>query len=144
LNVTAQLALYHLRNRIFRIKPTSKRPVIESRYTANREFLDLMMDVSAANGVQFVTYVIPLNPNAENPYVAAEYEEFKRWLAAECDHRHVPFANLEGIVPFDDWGEFNSGPDFKHFRGAGHRITAEHLLAEFGPILRGRPRGPRP
>jgi hypothetical protein len=49
----------------------------------------------------------------------------------------VPYANLENVVPSQDWGIWFEGPDFKHFKGAGHRRTAVKLLEEFGPVLTG-------
>lgn len=137
LNSFVSLQAYFLRNWAFGIKATSKRPIIRTRYDTNREFLGLMSDVCAKANVTFATYVIPLNPQAENPYVSAEYAEFKTWLEAFCRDRNVPYANLEGIVPNEDWGEFNGGPDFKHFRGAGHRATADTLVKTFGPVLEG-------
>ncbi len=135
LNGYLQLRLHLLRNTLLRIKPTSKRPVIRSRYEMNREFLQMMSDVCEEAGVQFITYVIPLNPLAENPYIEEEYLEFKDWLGSVAEARRVPFANLEDLVPPSDWGEFLGGPDFKHFKGNGHRLTAAKLVEEFGPVL---------
>ena len=75
-------------------------------------------------------------PQDENPYLADEYADFKRWLAEFAAARGVPFANLEDAVPAGDWGETEDGPDFKHFKGAGHRLTVEAILAQLGPALR--------
>jgi hypothetical protein len=85
--------------------------------------------------VRFITYINPLNPQADNPYVPAEYAAFKIWAKQTADSLGVPFANLENEVPKDDWGLFLGGPDFKHFKGAGHRKTAEAVVREFGDIL---------
>ncbi len=135
MNGFLQNRLFLLRNSLLGIKPTSKRPIIQSRYDMNREFLELMIDVSERAGVRFITYVCPLNPLAENPYVAHEYAEFKTWLEGLAAERRVPFTNLEGLVPHEEWGTFLGGPDFKHFKGAGHRLVAAKLEEEFGPLL---------
>ncbi|MCC6525624.1 MAG: hypothetical protein IT373_23445 [Polyangiaceae bacterium] len=135
LNARLQYELYLLRNWLFRIRATSKRPILHSRYELNRELLALMADVARAEGIELVLYVIPLNPQAENPYVPEEYEAFKSWSAAFADERGVPFANLEDVVPRDDWGLLGDEPDFKHFRAEGHRRTAEALVDRFGPIF---------
>lgn len=124
--------LYRLRNAVFRIKATSKRPLLAGRYSLNQEFLGLMSRVAEEHGIRLATYVIPLNPQAENPYVPAEYEAFKSWLSGFARGRGIPFANLEGAVPAGDWGLLDGGPDFKHFREAGHRVTAARLLEAFG------------
>jgi len=135
LNVQAQILLGALRNKALGITPTSKRPVIPARYRTNQEFLGLMIDLARDNGVQFITYVIPLNNLAETPYIPQQYQEFKVWLADLARREGVPTANLEDVVPTEDWGTLNGYPDFKHFRGAGHRRTAEALLAHFKALL---------
>jgi hypothetical protein len=135
LNGFIQNRLYTLRNSLLGIKNTSKRPIIRARYDMNRQFLELMMDISKQAGVQFIAYIIPLNPCAENPYILQEYKEFKTWLEDLAAARRVPFANLENLVPTEEWGMWMGGPDFKHFKGAGHRRVATKLEEEFGPLL---------
>ena len=131
------LTLFLARNKLLGIKPTSKRPVIRTRYDMNREFLSLACDLARERGVQMIIYVVPLNPRAENPYVPAEYAEFKQWIAEFTRERGIPFSNLESIVPSDEWGVFMGGPDFKHFKGSGHRRTATALIEHFGDRLVG-------
>jgi hypothetical protein len=135
LNGKMQNELYEIRNQLLRIKNTSKRPIIRARYDMNREFFELMIDVSRKAGVRFITYVIPLNPQADNPYVPQEYTDFKIWLEQLTAAQRVPFANLENLVPAEEWGLWKGGPDFKHFKGAGHRLVAAKLVDEFGPLL---------
>lgn len=131
LNAYVQFQLFLLRNWLLDIKPTSKRPIIEGRYQMNREYLGMMADIARQGGVKLILYVIPLNPQAENPYIPSQYADFKEWLESFSHERDVPFANLEDAVPSDAWGELMGGPDFKHFRGEGHRLTAAALLERF-------------
>ena len=49
--------------------------------------------------------------------------------------RHLPFGNLENLVPSDEWGEWLDGPDFKHFKGVAHRRTTAKLYELFGSLL---------
>jgi hypothetical protein len=135
LNAAAQLRLFLWRNALFHIKPTSKRPVIEERYELNVEFLELLVDVARSRGVRVILYVIPLNPQSENPYLPDQYAAFKGWLQGYCRTRAIPFANLENTVPAPAWGTFMGGPDFKHFTGEGHRLTAAALLDQFGTMI---------
>jgi hypothetical protein len=135
LNASVQGQLFLLRNWFLNIKPTSKRPVIEGRYQTNKEFLGMMEEIARRGGVKLVFYVIPLNPLAENPYIPEQYVGFKAWLEKFCRDRDVPFANIENVVPSEAWGEFMGGPDFKHFREEGHRLTASALLDCFGPVI---------
>ena len=135
LNAVVQNQLFLLRNWVFNIKPTSKRPIIEGRFVMNKEFLEMMVDIAGRNGVTIILYVIPLNPLAESPYIPEQYADFKFWLEGFCKENGVPFANVENVVPTDAWGEFMGGPDFKHFKEEGHRLPAKALLERFGPII---------
>jgi hypothetical protein len=109
--------------------------VIPSRYALNQELCALMIEVARRRGVEIALYVVPLNPNAESPYVPEEYEAFKRWAEGLARDRGVPFANLEALVPPDDWGLWLGGPDFKHFREGGHRRSAAAIVDRFGPVF---------
>jgi hypothetical protein len=136
LNAEFQQAVYLLRNRMLGIRSTTKRPIIESRYELNKEFIELLIDLAERSKVTLLLYVIPLNPSGENPYIAEQYAAFKTWIESLASRRGVGFANLENVVPAEDWESVDEGPDFKHFKGAGHRATAQALLGVFGPTLR--------
>src|SRR5258708_7775729 len=133
-------ALYEVRNFILGINNMPKRPIVPERYDTNREFLGLLADVAHENGVGVILYIVPFNPRADNPYVPQEYTAFKSWLAAFAQQKQIPLANLENVVPADDWGKFFGGPDFKHFKGEGHRKTAAALVSAFGGKLAPPPR----
>jgi hypothetical protein len=135
-NAQIQLGLYRVRNWVFDIKTSTKRPIIQSRYDLNVEFQGLIADLAAESGVNIILYINPLNPRGENPYVPEQYAAFKEWATQFAADRKIPFANIENIVPEGDWGEFMGGPDFKHFRGEGHRLTANAILERFGDVLR--------
>jgi hypothetical protein len=135
LNSQAQLKLFALRNKLLNIKPTSKRPMIQSRFDMNWQFLQMLTGLARENGVQVIFYIIPLNPQGDNPYIPAEYAAFKERCQNFCSQQNIPFANFENIVPADDWGFYLDGPDFKHFRGPGHKITAAAIIERFGPQL---------
>jgi hypothetical protein len=139
LNAHLQTRLFLFRNWLFRIKPTSKRAIIEGRYGMNQEFFREMIDLSRRHGVTLIAYVVPLNPQAENPYLPEQYAEFKRWLEDVCREAEVPFANFENVVPAEHWGTFLGGPDFKHFKAMGHNLTARAIIDRFGAGLRSAP-----
>ncbi|MBI4353089.1 MAG: hypothetical protein HY593_04090 [Candidatus Omnitrophica bacterium] len=128
LNARIQMSLFLLRNKLLGIKPASKRPIIPSRLRMNKEFLGLAAEAAREKGIKLVVYVVPLNPQAESPYVPEQYEEFKEWLAQFALRNGLPTADWEKRVPVEEWGELMDGPDFKHFKGAGHRLTADALL----------------
>lgn len=135
LNGYFQERLYVLRNAVFRISSTTKRPILQARYETNREFLGLLADVAAAHDVRLVMYVIPLNPRADTPYVPSQYESFKSWVSEFARARKIPFANLENVVPLDAWGLIQGAPDFKHFREGGHRVAAEAIREQFDSVI---------
>lgn len=135
LSAFSELQFYYARNAVFGIKPSTKRPVIPARYELNQQLMAMMLDVAKQAGVSVVTYVIPLNPLSDNPYIPAQYAAYKSWLEGLASANGVAYVNLESVVPPEDWGEFMGGPDFKHFRGPGHRIVAGELLKRFRPMF---------
>jgi len=139
LNGSAQMQLMLARNYVLHIKADSKRAVIQSRYDLNFQFLKMLNDLARTNGVQPIYYVIPLNPQGDNPYIPEEYAHFKEQIKAYCEAAQIPFDNFEKAVPADDWGTFLGGPDFKHFTEAGHKITSQAILHSpaIGPVLAG-------
>lgn len=137
LNAAVQEGAFLARNKLLGITPTTKRPQIASRYALNQEFLELMIDLAKDSGVAIPMYVIPLNPLAENPYIPEEYARSVAWLDDLCRRTGTPFADLDNAVPSEHWGEFLGGPDFKHFKGEGHRITADAVMHAFGAVYEG-------
>jgi hypothetical protein len=135
LNAEMRIHLFGLRNALLGIRNTTKRPIIRDRYDTNREFLGMLVDVGRERGTDVLLYIVPFNPHAENPYIPEEYSAFKSWLTEFARATNTPLANLENAVPSSDWGLFLGGPDFKHFRGAGHRRTADALLQNFSTEL---------
>lgn len=129
--------LYGARNKLLGITNTTKRPMIPGRYDLNAQFLQMMIDVAHARDIQFIYYINPLNPQAENPYITSEYVAFKRWADSLARGANIPFANLENVVPETAWGLFMGGPDFKHFGGMGHELTADAIVGEFGAVITG-------
>ena len=83
---------------------------------------------------------MPLNPQAENPYIPEQYEEFKRWIENMCREQNVLFANFENAVPAEHWGTYLGGPDFKHFKAMGHKFTARAVVDRFSDIILDKPR----
>ena len=43
----------------------------------------------------------------------------------------MPFANFEDVVPTEHWGTYLGGPDFKHFKAMGHKLTARAVIDRF-------------
>lgn len=120
--------VYLLRNWVFRIKTSTKRPVLADRYALNQQALVASLRFARQRGIAVLLYVIPLNLGAEAPYVPAEYDAFKRWLAETARAEGAQHANLEAVVPDSSWGLLYGQPDFKHFKEAGHIATANSLL----------------
>lgn len=137
LNSALMSDIFLLRNRVLNIKASSKRPIIQSRYELNQQFIQLLLELAQRNNVEAFFYLIPLNPLSENPYIPEQYAAFKKWVERLARERGIPFANLENAVPEGEWGFNSEGPDFKHFKGTGHRITAQALVDVFGLALRG-------
>src|SRR5690606_26417021 len=115
--------VYLFRNWVFRIRTSSKRPVLADRYALNQDALIAALRLAKQRDIRVLVYVIPLNLGAEAPYVASEYAAFKTWLEQTAASEGAAFANLETAVPDESWGLLYGQPDFKHFKGDGHRAT---------------------
>jgi hypothetical protein len=135
LNGYLQQELYVLRDNLLGIRPTSKRPMMKSRYDLNRELLQIIIDRCHKAEVTFIPYVVPLHPLEENPYIPKEYADFKHWLGEVTQARGVPILNLEELVPAGEWGKPKAGHDYEHFTAAGHRRLAAKLAEAVLPSL---------
>ena len=129
------VALYHLRNRIFDITPSTKRKMIPSHYERNWQALEALVKSAVAAKIEVVLYVAPIGGTAaERPYVDSEYKAFKEALKAVAKSNSIDFVNFEDIVSPELWGDKGSTSgatgvevDFMHFTGAGHQVLAEAL-----------------
>ena len=128
--------LHLTRNALFGIKPTSKRPLMRPAYNANLAAFEAMLKSAANRGIATVVYIAPIRNDVEKPYVASEYDEFKRRVQELAASYHAKFVNLEDLVPASHWGNTDGTArssqteiDFMHFRAAGHRLLAERLYS---------------
>ncbi|MEO7359777.1 MAG: hypothetical protein ABI120_05570 [Gemmatimonadaceae bacterium] len=123
---------YLLRNWMFGIKTSTKRPILADRYTLNQQALVAAVRYAKQHGMRVLLYVIPLNRSAETPYITEQYNGFKSWLQETAITERAAFADLDTAVPDASWGLLYGQPDFKHFKEAGHVATAKALL----PLIR--------
>ncbi len=143
------LGLYKLRNTVFGIKPTTKRKMIRSRYADNMAALESILKAAADTGISVLAYIAPVGTdNGERPYDDAEYRTFKAEVEALAARYGAVFANLEDLVPAEQWGRKDSTAvgggaemDFMHFTADGHvklAATIDSLLRK--GVLTGRGR----
>lgn len=124
--------VYLLRNRVFNIKTSTKRPILSDRYALNQQALVAAVRYAKQHGIRVLVYVIPLNRTADTPYITEQYDGFKKWLEQTAATEGAAFANLESVVLDQSWGLLYGQPDFKHFKEAGHVATANALM----PLIR--------
>jgi hypothetical protein len=134
--------LFVLRNTVFGITPQSKRPVIPGRLRLNFDAYAAMLDQARERDIEVVTYVVPLRNDVEVPYIASEYEAFRREAQRVAEEHGARFADFDDLVPGEYWGMKDSTTlgegvelDFMHFQGAGHELLAdavERLLSAGG------------
>ena len=123
---------YLLRNWMFRIKTSTKRPILADRYTLNQQALVASVRYAKHHSMRVLLYVIPLNRSADTPYITAQYDGFKSWLQQTAISEGAALADLDMAVPDASWGLLYGQPDFKHFKEAGHVATANALM----PLIR--------
>ncbi len=126
--------LYNLRNLVFDINPSTKRPMLEGAFDRNWQALEAIIAVARRRGIRPVLYIAPLRPEDETLYIPHEYDSFKARLTAFASTQMVELYNLENLVPLEEWGYMGAvvtgedqAIDFMHFRFEGHRRLAQEL-----------------
>jgi hypothetical protein len=134
-------AMYRLRNWIFRIDTQSKRPILPTRYTQAMDFLELALLTAHEAGIQVLLYNVPLRQEVDTPYVPAQYEQFRKDLAAMAQRQHALYADYDDLIPKQHWGSWYATeyPDFSHFSGEGHRILAASVKRTIQPLIDSAP-----
>lgn len=129
------LQLYYLRNFLFRINPQTKRPKILGRYITNMKALETILSIASNTETRVLVYIVPTRNDVEIPYILDEYNQFKQEVEELTVAYGAIFANLEGIVPPNCWGQKESTVgkkqlelDFMHFQAKGHKILADKLI----------------
>jgi len=128
------LGLYRMRNTVFGSTPQTKRRLIRGRYESNLAALDALLAATNEDGVRSLVYIVPLRSDVDTPYDAEDYRRFKQDVEVRCRAAGAAFANLEELVPAEDWGlkqttSMRGGVeiDFMHFRASGHARLASAL-----------------
>ena len=126
------LALYSLRNSVFRIRPDTVRRLIPSRYAANMAALELILAMANAERVPVRLYIAPIRQDAKLPYDAGQYAQFKSEVAALAQSYQGTLLNWEALVLPEFWGSKDATSlggeveiDYMHFRADGHALLAE-------------------
>jgi hypothetical protein len=134
--------LHELRNTVFRIKPTSKRPVLPGTYEINLLALHGLLERSRELGIEVLTYIVPLRSDVEPPYVLDQYAGFKSDVARIATAYGATQVDLEDLVPAEDWGAkpgtaFGVAQelDFMHFQFHGHQLLADAITRALAPHL---------
>jgi len=129
--------IHRLRDRVFRIDTRTKRPILKSRYLLSMQFFELSLWIAHEQGIKVLLYNVPLRQEVENPYVADEYERFRRDLAVLAADNGAEFGDYDSLIPRELWGTWYATdfPDFSHFTAAGHRILAERVQHDIAGLL---------
>lgn len=128
------VSLHYLRNSAFGIGPQSVRKMIPARYERNLLALHAILDSATSQGVRVVMYIPPIRSDVALPYDMEAYNQFKDDIQQLAISRRLGFADLEDVVPAEDWGTKPSAGlerkrelDFMHFTSAGHQRMAAKI-----------------
>jgi hypothetical protein len=138
-NVRGQLFadLHQMRNTIFGISASSKRKMIPARLKNNYGALERLLAVAQQQKIKVLLYVPPIRSDVPIPYDETEYEQFKQYVEQRAKQYGAIFANLEHLVPGENWGSKNATTidgsktelDYMHFQYRGHQLLADSLHA---------------
>ena len=126
--------LYLFRNWIFGINASSIRNMIPGRYKQNLEAYNAILESAAKQNINVLTYIVPLRNDAQRPYNEDHYFRFKEEVRLMAKDNGARFADLENLVPSQEWGNKGSTGlgqeseiDFMHFQAKGHQRLAEAI-----------------
>lgn len=127
-------SLFLLRNSVFNITPTSKRPKLPARYRDNLNALEALLVRSQSLNISVQLYIAPIRNDLPLPYDMNDYRIFKAETQQLAQKYGAHWTDLESIVPTPDWGEKGNTSlggggevDFMHFKASGHHKLADHL-----------------
>lgn len=132
-----------LRNWAFGFKTTTRRPIAPALYATNLELIELTLRFLRERGIKPIIYVAPMRPLEPNPYVPEDVDRFRADLARLCQGYGAIYLDYSRVIPEPLWTNYpesdRSGvggqPDFAHFTGKAHRVLAERLVTDVGPML---------
>lgn len=134
---------YHVgRHKALGVTAQTKRTLVGPGFDAQMMLLGSFLDDLRAKGISVLVYVPPYRNDIPGPYIEAEYDSFKRQLAALASEKGHDFVDLDDIVPGPEWGMVRdyvfgiTDYDFMHFTSEGHRRLAEALYAH---LMQGNP-----
>ena len=117
----------------------NKRPVVRISPDAqawNMQAWARLMQATDGNRTKMFVYKVPHQPGLEPfYYVRADYDTFFTALATACATNHVHYADLELLVPSQEWRGYTQfhQPDCFHFQTEGHerlgKAVAETILS---------------
>ena len=110
------------------------------RYGINLEALTDLVSTARRDGLPVLVYVPPRPSDRRFPFDPAVYAAFKSDSERIARSLGASFANIEGAVADDLWGEADNGAgeiviDHNHFTAAGHRLMADALAGALGSTI---------
>jgi hypothetical protein len=129
--------LYQTRNAVFGIKSTTLRRMIPQYYERNMLALDGLLKNASERRIPLIAYILPIRPDVPKPYDPAEYDAWKREVAAITAANNAVLLDFESLVPAADWDPPSGNVDFTHFDGNAHKLLAAALLPHLQALLKG-------
>ncbi len=89
-------------------------------------------------------YLCPIRPIQPNPVLPSDLARFRRDVPELCKLYGATCLDYTDLVPEALWTNYpdddvNAGQrDYAHFTGAAHKMLAERMMADVGPLLRDR------
>ncbi len=145
LHSIAFLEYVKLRNRVLHLDQVFPKPYNSAAYNANLQMFELALRFARAHGIRTYIYMGPFRSttwaNAHRP--TTDFQQLRRDLAALAARYQLPFLDLSGAVPEQDWTPYADNeqnriagvsglPDLAHLREPAHKLVAERLMDAWG------------
>jgi len=136
------VAYYGARNRLLHITTATARQFPKPSYRANLEILELSLRYAQSRGIRVILYLGPIRPIQPNRNTPEDIARFRKDIPALCQRYKVMCLDYTDLIPsalwtnYPDWDAAGGGqPDFAHFTGGAHKLLAERLMTDVGPLL---------
>ncbi len=130
-----------LRNRILGLSTATVRPVPTGIYRTSSELLELSLRYAQSKDIHVILYLAPIRPIQPNPNLPSDVTRFRKDVPMLCQRYNVTCLDYTDLVPEKLWTNYSDGQvgsgqrDFAHFTGAAHKLLAEQLVIDVGPLF---------
>jgi hypothetical protein len=120
--------LYAARIHILGLKPTTARSISGPRLLRSQAALEAALELCRKHNIRLILFNAPVNPRVSLYRTQVDRGGYQNFLRDIIERYGVPVHDLEGLIPFENWGTWMNMPDPLHLGRTGHRRLADVMI----------------